>query len=116
SISHADQPLQFRRVGTVPTDVAQPPAARWWLALNDAELTHLIETAFQNSPDVRAAQSRLRQARAALSEQRGEELPSSSATALLLKARTPDLGSLTGGGSNGGSGHSTLTFYDVGFD
>ena len=117
SISHAEQPPQFRRVGSVPTDVAQPPAARWWVALNDAELTHLIDTAFQNSPNVRAAQSRLRQARAALREQQRKELPTSSATAVSLKARTPDLGSLTGGNSNGGgAGHSTLSFYDVGFD
>jgi len=87
------------------------------LALNDAELTHLIDTAFQNSPNVRAAQSRLRQARASLREQQRKELPTSSATAVSLKARTPDLGSLTGGNSNGGgAGHSTLSFYDVGFD
>jgi NodT family efflux transporter outer membrane factor (OMF) lipoprotein len=117
SISHAEQSPLFRRVGTVPTEVAQPPAAHWWVALDDSELTHLIETAFQNSPNVRAAQSRLRQARAALREQQRKELPTSSATAVLLKARTPDLSSLTGGSSNGdGGGHSTLSFYDVGFD
>jgi len=108
SISHAEQPPAFRRVGTLPTQAAQPPAAQWWLALNDPELTHLIETAFKNSPNVRAAQSRLRQARAALREQRGKELPTSSANAAYLKARTPDL--------NGGSGHSTFNFYNVGFD
>jgi NodT family efflux transporter outer membrane factor (OMF) lipoprotein len=116
SISHAGQPPAFRRVGTIPTQAAQPPAARWWVALNDPELTRLIETAFKNSPNVRAAQSRLRQARAALREQQRKELPTSSATAVYLKARTPDLGSLTGSDSGGGNGHSTLSFYDVGFD
>jgi NodT family efflux transporter outer membrane factor (OMF) lipoprotein len=115
AISHATQPPAFRRVGTVTTDESQPPAARWWLALNDAELSHLIETAFQNSPNVRAAQSRLRQARAAFREQQRKELPTSSATAVYLRARTPPLGSLTGGDQDGG-GHSTLSFYDVGFD
>ena len=116
STSHAQQPQAFRRVGTVKTDDSQPPAARWWLALNDAELTHLIDTAFQNSPNVRAAQSRLRQARAALREQQKKELPSSSATAAYLKARLPDIGSLTGSSDSGGGGHSTIDFYNVGFD
>ena len=121
TISHAAQPPAFRRVGTVKTDESQPPAARWWLALNDAELTHLIETAFQNSPNVRAAQSRLRQARAALREQQRKELPTSSAAAVYLRARTPALGSLAGQNQSdntdsGSAGHSTLSLYDVGFD
>jgi len=114
--SSSHSPASFRRVGTIPTDSAQPPAAHWWTPLNDPELTHLIETAFQNSPNVRAAQARLRQARAVIREQQRKELPSSSATAAYLKARTPDLGSLTGNDSNGGGGHSTLSLYDVGFD
>ncbi len=108
AIAHAEQPPAFRRVGAIPAEPAQPPAAKWWLALNDTELNHLIDTAFRNSPNVHAAQSRLRQARAALREQQGKELPTSSATAAYLKARTPDL--------NGGSGHSTFNFYNVGFD
>jgi NodT family efflux transporter outer membrane factor (OMF) lipoprotein len=114
--ANSHSPAAFKRVGTLPTDTAQPPAAHWWAALNDPELTHLIETAFQNSPNVRAAQARLRQARAAIREQQGKELPSSSATAALLKARTPNLGSLTGSSSGDNSGHSTISFYDVGFD
>ena len=43
----------------------QPPIApQWWRALNDAKLNGLIDTALARSPDLAAAQARLRQAQA----------------------------------------------------
>ncbi|WP_283140287.1 efflux transporter outer membrane subunit [Neisseria elongata] len=43
----------------------QPPIApQWWRALNDAKLDGLIDTALARSPDLTAAQARLRQAQA----------------------------------------------------
>ena len=43
----------------------QPPISpQWWRALNDAKLDGLIDTALARSPDLAAAQARLRQAQA----------------------------------------------------
>jgi NodT family efflux transporter outer membrane factor (OMF) lipoprotein len=48
-------------------DAAAPPAgdlSRWWETLGDGTLTELVEKALVANPDLRIAQSRLRQARA----------------------------------------------------
>jgi outer membrane protein TolC len=58
-----------------------PAAAEWWKSLNDPELDRLIESALVNSPDIRAAQARLRQSRAELHGQKSNELPKSSGSA-----------------------------------
>ena len=43
----------------------QPPISpQWWRALNDAKFDGLIDTALARSPDLAAAQARLRQAQA----------------------------------------------------
>ena len=69
----------------VPGTLARTPGvADWWRGLNDPVLNQLIDSALNNSPDVQAAQARLRQARAGLSEQRSDALPKSSATAAAL--------------------------------
>lgn len=83
-----------------------PAVAAWWGALGDPELTALIETALAGSPDIRAAQARLRQSRASLRKQQRDELPTGSASALYLHAKLP--GSTLGIGS--------MNLYDVGFD
>jgi NodT family efflux transporter outer membrane factor (OMF) lipoprotein len=70
--------------------VAAPPAAaRWWVALDDPELTALIDAALARSTDVHAARARLRQARAALREQRRNAFPKSSASAAFINADLP---------------------------
>jgi NodT family efflux transporter outer membrane factor (OMF) lipoprotein len=83
-----------------------PAAATWWQTLGDPELTHLIEAGLATSPDIRAAQARLRESRAGLRQQQRKALPSGSADALYLHARLPssvlDIGS--------------VDFYNVGFD
>ena len=83
-----------------------PGAAAWWQSLNDPELNQLIETALVNSPDIRAAQARLRQSRAGLREQQRNELPKSSGSAAYLHAHLPST-SLSIGAAD---------LYDVGFD
>jgi len=83
-----------------------PAAAAWWESLGDPELTHLIETGLANSPDIRAAQARLRESRAGLRQQQRKALPSSSADALYLHAKLPT--SVLNIGS--------VDFYNVGFD
>jgi NodT family efflux transporter outer membrane factor (OMF) lipoprotein len=85
---------------------AQPSAAPWWTGLGDPELSALIDTALANSPDVHAAEARLRQSRAALKEQKSNALPKSTASASYLNAQLPkstlDVGD--------------LNFYNLGFD
>jgi NodT family efflux transporter outer membrane factor (OMF) lipoprotein len=111
----AAQASAFNRApqGTVST---APVAAAWWLALNDPQLNALIDTALKNSPDLHAAEARVRQARAGLAGQQSNELPKSSATAAYLRTRSPDLASLEGGSSSSSSGGGPIGFYLAGFD
>jgi len=60
-------------------DAAAPPAgdlSRWWETLGDRTLTELVEQALVANPDLRIAQSRLRQARAQRGLARIDFLPS----------------------------------------
>jgi NodT family efflux transporter outer membrane factor (OMF) lipoprotein len=66
-----------------------PEAAAWWVALGDPELTALIESALAHNTDVRAAEARLRQSRAALRLQQRDALPKSSAGAAYVHAGLP---------------------------
>jgi NodT family efflux transporter outer membrane factor (OMF) lipoprotein len=66
-----------------------PAASSWWVALDDPELTALIDSALARSTDVHAARARLRQARAALREQRANAFPKSSASAAFVHADLP---------------------------
>lgn len=94
------------------TDVAgattAPPAARWWTALGDPELDHLVDRALAASPTVDEARARLRAARANLSQQRAKQLPSGGATGLAAATRLPS-GLI-------GQGGSSLELYSAGFD
>jgi NodT family efflux transporter outer membrane factor (OMF) lipoprotein len=84
----------------------QPSAASWWTELSDPELTTLIESALANSPDVHAAEARLRQSRAALKQQKSNALPKSSASASYINAELPK--SVLNEGD--------LNLYNLGFD
>jgi NodT family efflux transporter outer membrane factor (OMF) lipoprotein len=88
------------------TTANAPVAAEWWKSLNDPELNELIETALTNSPDIHAAQARLKESRAGLRQQQRNELPKASGTAAYLKLHPPS--SSVGIGSIG--------LYDIGFD
>ncbi|MEJ1966846.1 MAG: efflux transporter outer membrane subunit [Gammaproteobacteria bacterium] len=85
---------------------ASPATATWWNTLGDRELDHLVETALAQSPDIRAAQARLKQSRAQLRQHQRDALPKGSASAAYLHAELPtstlDLGA--------------VSFYNVGFD
>jgi len=69
---------------------AAPEAAAWWAALGDPELNALIESAMARGTDVRAAEARLRQSRAALRVRQRDALPKSSATAAYVHAGLPN--------------------------
>src|SRR3974390_2716378 len=83
-----------------------PALAQWWEILGDRELSQLIEAGLLHSPDVRAAQARLRQSRAGLRYQRRDALPKGSASASYLHAYLPR--STLGLGS--------ISAYNAGFD
>jgi len=91
-----------------PKDVtaATPAAAAWWKSLNDPQLDRLIEAALVDSPDIRAAQARLRQSRAGLRGQQSNELPKTSGSAAYLHAHLP----------SSPLNISSASLYDVGFD
>src|SRR5215469_2773461 len=83
-----------------------PALAKWWESLNDPELSHLIEAALRQSPDIHAAEARLRESRAGLRQQRRDALPKGSASAAYLHANLPTTP----------LGISAVDFYNVGFD
>jgi NodT family efflux transporter outer membrane factor (OMF) lipoprotein len=102
------------------------PQGHWWTALGDAELDKLIETALAASPDVEAAQARVRQARAGLRQQRANELPSGSVAGLYVRTKGVSSvltgGAAVSGATTGGvaadtsSDNPDINLYDVGFD
>jgi NodT family efflux transporter outer membrane factor (OMF) lipoprotein len=127
----AEKAATFHRAGDAPVTAIDPPA-RWWEALNDALLTHLIETAFQNSPTIQQAEARLRGARATFNERRAGLFPNAQALGLAARTAIPlgDASSLLGGSassaqtsssssptSTGASSSVIYTnLYDAGFD
>jgi NodT family efflux transporter outer membrane factor (OMF) lipoprotein len=99
----------FVRAGETSTNAA--PQARWWTALNDAELNTLIDAALAASPDAEAARARVRQARASLRQQKAALLPTTSTSALALGSQGLTT-VLTGPTPSGGG----LDVFSVGFD
>lgn len=97
-----------------------PGVADWWHALGDTQLDGLIATALANSPDIRAARARVRQARAGLRGKEANLLPKASVDAAMLRTRSPDLSALSSqsgdGNAGGGGGRGPLTLYIAGFD
>jgi NodT family efflux transporter outer membrane factor (OMF) lipoprotein len=107
--THAEAAKTFLRAGDASADA---PHARWWIALGDTELDRLIEAALAASPDLEAAQARLRQSRAGLRLARANQLPTTSSSDLALYSK--GLTSVLTGGA--GPGGDTLNVYSVGFD
>ena len=102
----ASAATEFHRAPHETTAASAPAAAEWWLALGDPELSSLEEAALTRSPDIRAAQARLRQARAALLGSQRDTLPKGSASAAYLHAHLP----------SNTAGIQSSDLYNVGFD
>jgi NodT family efflux transporter outer membrane factor (OMF) lipoprotein len=90
---------------------AEPPRARWWTALGDAELDRLEDAALAVSPDLEVAEARLRQSRAGLRLARANQLPTTGTSAAAVYSRN-----LTSALAGGQGGASTLDIYTAGFD
>jgi NodT family efflux transporter outer membrane factor (OMF) lipoprotein len=82
------QPKLHRADPSVVT--AATPPQRWWEALDDAQLTALIEQALANSPNLRAAEAKVGASRALVQQRRAERMPSVGATAGYVHANLPD--------------------------
>lgn len=131
----ARQADSFVRARSAPSATAAPPPARWWDALQDPELSRLIDRALARSPTLEAARARILEARASLAQQRAGLYPAATASSAAVKGWVPRagaLGGLTGGGQQsapvpGGdtpgaaavpepSDHTHLDYYTAGFD
>jgi NodT family efflux transporter outer membrane factor (OMF) lipoprotein len=121
----------------LPPAFAEPQAAegnidlaRWWKAFGDPELTHLIETGLAQAPDLKTAESRVRQARYGIVEARSQGLPEidGSGKAQYLKfhrlgndSDIPELIDRVTGGQQGAAGTTSsvpMSFhsFSAGFD
>ncbi|MEQ8035987.1 efflux transporter outer membrane subunit [Xanthomonas sp. WHRI 6106] len=69
--------------------VAAAPLNHWWEQLNDPKLTQLVTQALADSPNLRAAQARLRANRALARQRRAERLPKLNASAVYAYAEPP---------------------------
>ncbi len=95
---------------TVPTDLG---LARWWTVFDDPALTSLAERAVRSNLDVKQAEARIRQARAARGIAAGSLGPSVDATGSALRSRSPGRSSDWQKGDTRGVVSNT---YEVGFD
>ncbi len=68
---------------------ATAPAARWWDALGDAQLSALIDKGLNSAPRIAVMQARVRQARASLEGARADRRPEVDASTLQVNAALP---------------------------
>ena len=97
-------PQQWSSVPAPASDTSR--LADWWRQLDDPELNRLIDQATTGGLDLRQAQARLRQARAARAQAVGDYLPTLGASGGTSRSK-----------SSGAVGSGTTnTLYDAGFD
>jgi len=98
-------PVQPSKTNINPVELVE-----WWTAFNDPTLSSLVETAVRANLDVRLAEARIRQARAARYVAGAPLWPQADATVLYDRSHTPSAAVNTAGGgvavsgSSGGSG------------
>lgn len=91
-----------------PALATTPGLARWWEGLNDPLLDALIDEALANSPNIDAAQARIREAAAKLQQGKSQLLPSLSVSPMAAHVELPGT-SLTG--EDGGT---SFSIYNLG--
>jgi len=115
-VAHADHLVRGGEEVTAPVNPPVHPAGNWWESLGDPELERLIKLALADSPDIDAAEARLRKARSVARQQRAAQLPKISADALALRSNASLSSSDSSSGSGNGSSSGDLEFYNLGFD
>ncbi|OGR03717.1 MAG: hypothetical protein A2520_03790 [Deltaproteobacteria bacterium RIFOXYD12_FULL_53_23] len=93
---------------TPATPAAVQNLAQWWTAFNDPQLTSLVTRAMQANLDLRLAESRILQARAALGIAGADLGPNVDTAASVSRSRNP--------ASSSRSEATTGNLYQVGFD
>jgi NodT family efflux transporter outer membrane factor (OMF) lipoprotein len=87
---------------------AEQELTQWWTTFNDPQLTSLIERGMQTNLDLRMAESRIRQARAAMGIAGADLGPTMDTSASYRRSQTP---------RSGNSGEAITTdLYMMGFD
>jgi len=102
----------FHRAGDLGNAASDGPLlAKWWTALNDAELDHIEDLALAGSPDLAMAEARLRESRAGLSSARANLYPTTgtAVTYLHVNGAPAALFSSLGGSSATSSSATTAT-------
>jgi multidrug efflux system outer membrane protein len=92
-----------------PVTPAEEELANWWTLFDDPTLVSLIERAVQSNLDLKQAEARIRQARAARGVVASGIGPTVDATGAYQRSRTP-------GGTNGKSEGNISNQYQAGFD
>ncbi len=103
-----DQWLVQPSTTTEAASPAEHALTQWWTIFNDPRLTSLIERAIQANLDLKIAESRIRQARAAMTIAGANLGPAVDASASYRRGQTPMSGSDTPG--------VTTDLYQIGFD
>jgi NodT family efflux transporter outer membrane factor (OMF) lipoprotein len=105
-----------RWAGPAPAPAEAPPEidlAQWWRVFDDPTLTSLEERAVRSNLDLKLAEARIRQARAARGIAAGGLGPTVDATGAVLRSRSPGRDSSWTRGETRGV---VSTTYDAGFD
>jgi NodT family efflux transporter outer membrane factor (OMF) lipoprotein len=112
--------LRLPAAYAAPAGAALPQASldRWWTSFNDPQLTSLIETALERSPDARSAAAVLDEARAVRKGQvRQLYIPSTPLTGKASKTHTEILDSSGAAGfTQGGDSESYGANFDVSWE
>ena len=99
----------FAETGRSTAATAAPLPANWWHLYNDPVLDRLVTDALAHNTDIRVAAANLARARAVLSEQRGQRLPTTDLSAGYTHSRTAATTSPTGSAFES-------DFFQLGFD
>ena len=98
---------QAARAATQPNE---PPTAAWWKNFRDPQLTSIVERATRGNLDLRAAEARLRLARAQYGVARADFFPTVNGSAGYTRSRSSQAGrtssgsfTTTSGGTTGGT-------------
>jgi multidrug efflux system outer membrane protein len=85
-------PSQWSGKTSPQTSPADAILVQWWKEFNDPNLTSLVERAFKSNLDLKQAEERIRQARAARGVVAAGFWPTADATGSLSRSRTPTTG------------------------
>jgi multidrug efflux system outer membrane protein len=102
-----------------PATLAEKELAYWWTVFEDQTLTFLIDRAVESNLDLKLAESRIRQARAARGVAASGIGPTADTTGSFRRTRSPEISS-SGGGLPGAADSKTegviSNQYQAGFD